>query len=228
MTVGEIIKAVRWCIDEEAMNGSSLAYDLIPVGNDCTMMDNIIKAKAGDALRWICLYGTAETLSGSDETGADAISVLVDMDNQTPTSITGTSAGYITLPSDYLKLGRVRATGWHRAIRQPIMEDSEEYLQLYDENGATATDDRPQAVLIQKASMRLELWPCNGTADYTYIKDPGRSISESSSDDTKFAIPPAAKSSFIYYLAFLLLSAYGDARAPRMLEIAKLNMGIGG
>lgn len=228
MTVKQIIDAVRWCIDEETVNGSDLAYNTVSLSNDKTLMDNIIKAKAGDALRWVCLYGSAEVLAGSDEEGGSAISILVDMDNQTPTAISGHSAAYVSMPTDFIKLARIRATGWHRAIRKPITEDSEEYLQLYDENGATATNERPQAALIQRATARIECWPCSGLqrVDYTYVKDPGTSISSSATSSTKFAIPPAAKSAFIYYLAFLLLSSYGDERSVRMLEIAKMNLGV--
>ena len=127
MTVGEIIKAVRWCFDEEQMNGSDFA---IASSNDNTLMDNIIKSKIGDAVRWICLYCPAELLGGSDETGLTT-GIMTDA-TLTPAAISGTTGGVVTMPGDFIKLVRIRVTGWHRAVREPLAEDSDEYLQLYD------------------------------------------------------------------------------------------------
>ena len=45
MKVEDIIKAVRWCIDEESNNFSSITDE-----KDDLYMDNIIKAKINDAL----------------------------------------------------------------------------------------------------------------------------------------------------------------------------------
>ena len=64
MTVGEIIKAVRFCYDEEAIDSADFRN---ASAQDNTYMDNIIKSKIGDAVRWICLYSPAELLGGSDE-----------------------------------------------------------------------------------------------------------------------------------------------------------------
>lgn len=228
MTVQDIYQAVRLCFDEEERNDASIAS-----GGDNTLMNNIIRAKIGDALRWVCLYAPADLLGGSDETeeGEERQTGIITDTTATPTSISGTSAGKITLPSDFIKLVRVRISGWHRAVRVPFSEDSEEYLQLYDENGATATSDRPQAAIIEKSIRELEVWPTGNTAEITYISavDAENAIyeeGEGTETVEKIALPPRAKSSFIYYLAFLVLSAYEDSRATRMLEIAKMSFGI--
>lgn len=221
MTIENIIKAVRLSFDEEAVNASSLATGLV-YADDNSLMDNIIKGKIGDALRWVCLYGPAELLGGTDTTGT-ATNILVDDDSPTVTAITGTTGGVITLPTNFIKLARVRVSGWNRAIKDPIQEDSDEYLQLYTEIG-TATADRPQAVIIDRATKKLEIWPwdSNKSVELTYVADTETIISDS---DTAVALPPKAITAFIYYLAFLTLSAYGDVRAERMLEIAKMNLG---
>ena len=239
MTVENIIKAVRWCIDEEALNVAGIAdvsaYDF--VAGDEGLMNNIIKAKIGDALRWICLYAPTDLLGGSDEEDAShnpiETGILVDVpeSGQTlaPTSITETSAGKLTMPADFVKLARVRVAGWHRAVKELLTEDSDEYLQLYDTNGATATADRPQAVLIEKATRGIEVWPTGTSAEYTYVANVDAEIqSRTVGTDTEYfvAIPPRVKTSFIYYLAFLLLSAYGDSRSERMLEIAMQNLKV--
>lgn len=222
MTVGEIIKAVRWCIDEEQMNLSNMSA---AGENEFGLMDRIIKAKIGDAVRWICLYAPSELLGGSDS--SQSTGILVDA-TQTPSSITGTNGGRITMPADFIKLARVRITGWHRAVRTPLAEDSNEYLQLRDEYGAEAPVDRPMAALIEKAQREIEVWPTGTSAEVTYVKDPNISVDADSADSQTVPLPPRTKSAFIYYLTFLLLSAYGDARAERMLEIAKMNIGRNG
>lgn len=238
MTVNQIIKEVRWCIDEEAVNMASLAnasaYDFDDGSHtDIGLMNNIIKSKIGDALRWICLYAPADLLGGTDEYNSTVpvnTGILVDVSG-TPIAITGTQAGKLTMPDDFVKLARVRVSGWHRAVKELLAEDSDEYLQLYDENGATATLDRPQAVLIEKSIREIEVWPTGLSAEYTYVanvdaNDVIKTRQEGGDTVEYVALPPRIKTSFIYYLAFLLLSAYGDARGERMLEIAMQNLNV--
>jgi len=240
MTVGEIIQAVRWCYDEEQMDSADFGN---ASANDNTLMDNIIKSKIGDAVRWICLYAPAELLGGSDETTTEGgqtvpvpTGILVDMPGSgtlTPTSITGTTGGYVELPADFIRLARVRVSDWHRAVKEPLAEDSEEYLQLYDPNGAAATADRPQAAIVDKSVKVLEVWPMGTgkTVEYTYVAaTEGETFTTGTGSEQDpyvlhYALPPRVKTAFIYYLAFLVLSAYEDSRSARMLEIAKMNIG---
>jgi hypothetical protein len=137
------------------------------------------------------------------------------------------------MPADFVKLARVRVAGWHRAVKELLTEDSDEYLQLYDTNGATATVDRPQAVLIEKSTREIEVWPIGSPANYTYVAnvDPEEhafdvTSGEPAVTERHYPLPPRVKTSFIYYLAFLLLSAYGDARSEKMLEIAMQNLKV--
>lgn len=220
MTVGEIIKAVRWCYDEEQIDSADFRN---ASANDNTYMNNIIKSKIGDAVRWICLYCPAELLGDTDTTGVST-GVMADA-TMTPVDISGTNGGTLTMPSDFIRLVRVRVEGWHRAVRVPETEDSPEYLQFRDQFGASAVEDRPMAAIIEKATKQIEVWPTGNSAEVTYIQDPNVSIASDAADSTSVALPPRAKSAFIYYLAFLVLSAYEDSRAPRMLEIAKMNIG---
>lgn len=220
MTAAEIVSAVRLCFDEEATNDSNLAN---AANNDDTRMDNIIKSKIGDALTWVCLYSPAELLSGYD--GSTGVNFIADM---SPSSDVAdivangdTIGGRCVLATDFLRLIRVRGAGWHRAVITPLSEDSEEYLQLYDANGAKATVERPQAAIVLAAQKKLEVYP-KVSFTYTYVKDPIASGANFVSNGAN--IPGRAKGAFIYYLAFLTLSAYGDPRAPRMLEIAKMNV----
>ena len=246
MTVGEIIEAVRFCYDEQALDSADFRN---ASSNDNTYMDKIIKSKIGDAVRWICLYSPAELLGGSDEvttsggTTPAPTGILVDV-TVPAGSITPVNYGAsFALENNFIKLARVRVSGWHRAVKEPLREDSEEYYQIYDENGANATYDRPQAAIIDKATKQLEVWPWTAasvdpvhaadTIEYTYVADvnaddPNYHFHYEGVTDPlqeRYPLPPRVKTAFIYYLAFLVLSAYEDSRAPRMLEIAKMNIG---
>ena len=228
MTVQDICQAVRWCYDEEALNETALTSSSGGteqlLTDDNTLMNNIIKAKIGDALRWVCLYAPAEMLSGGDDEADVDVTVLEDDEGNVPAD------GRISLGTGFLRLVRVRCTGWHRAISHEslLKEDYEEYMQLMDTNGATATVDRPQAALIEKKVKDVEVWPHATGSTYELTKIVMPSIDDLSSldDDSTIGVPQLLKPSFIYYIAFLVLSAYEDSRAPRMLEIAKMNIGL--
>ena len=235
MTVADIIKAVRWCYDEEQMNDVNFGN---ASSNDNTLMDNIIKSKIGDALRWVCLYAPAELLTGTDTAGQDT-GIVYEGTVSTTNPITDESAGVVdgapssvsqnrfVLPSNFIKLVRVRGTSWHRAVggESVLNEDSDEYLQLHDPTCAYATADRPQAAIINKKRKELECWPSATSFEFTCVVSPATvNIDPIGTTPANVPIPPLAKSSFIYYLAFLVLSAYEDSRAVRMLEIAKMNI----
>lgn len=226
MRINEIIKAVRWCIDEEAVNMANLgasAYDFDGGKTDTGLMNRIITSKIGDALRWVCLYAPAELLVGTDTAGTST-GTMVEVDRYDLSS----NNNRIELPANFIKLVRVRGNTWYRAVsgRSLILEDSEDYLKLHDDTSAFATEDRPQAALIEKVRKELEVWPIPDYVEYTCITSPEQpTIDPENFSETTVAIPPLAKTSFIYYLAFLLLSAYNDNRAEKMLGIAKMNLG---
>lgn len=222
---------MRWCVDAEAQNVSLLdgASD-----NENALMDRIIRAKIGDALRWVSLFGPAELLNGSDTKGTET-GMLVDVAFNSP-SVDAESGvelkndlrcWRLVMPENFIKVSRVRVNGWHKAVCTPIEEDSEEALMLYDANGATATIERPQAVIVNKAKREIELWPkpdVPALVEATIVVEPSAIDEMESGLDTTVAIPPKTKTAFLYYIAYLLLSAYGDARSERMLSIAKENL----
>ena len=229
MEISDIISRVRWAIDEEAVDNANFGN---ASADDSTKMNKIIKASIGTALHWVCLHAPAEMLTGNDGTTtppSEQQKLIVD---KTPTVAqippTGTAiGGSFSLENDFLRLVRVRGDNWHRAVMTPISEDSEEYLQLRDENGAMATYDRPQAAIILRATKSIEVYPKPTTVNYTYVRDPlaGGAIDYTSETATAPFVPAKAQAALIYYIAFLVLSAYGDARAARMLEIAMMNIG---
>ena len=232
MTVGNIIKAVRWCIDEEAVNAANIedvsAYDFDGgTHTDLGLMNNIIRNKIPAALRWVCLYAPAEQLSGVSGSGSGSGSSSNVIDIIHEDSLTATN-NVLTPTETLVRVVRVKGTGWHRAILGDslIKEDSDEYLQVHDTNGAEATVDRPQASLMNTKTKKVEVWPGTGTFTLTYIKALSTSdLGNLNNDSTEVGIPTQVETSFIYYLAYLLLTAYGDARAKGMYDVATLNLG---
>ena len=79
MKVEDIIKAVRWCIDEESNNTSEITDE-----KDDLYMDNIIKSKINDALHWIAVTASSSAaLADSKKIGTSSATLQVqDYDTQ--------------------------------------------------------------------------------------------------------------------------------------------------
>jgi len=224
MTVSEIIKQVRWCIDEESNNSSSITDE-----KDDLYMDNIIRAKIPTALSWLSVSAPAENFvlpnNSSDEFVRD-YDTNKDTDklqyNKSWDSKNG--IGCITFPSENpIRLLRLRGSEWHKAIKEPIEEDADEALFMYDET-AKGTADRPMAVIVRGNPTRLLIQPASENVNITFARY--ISFNPASGNDEDLPIPNSAQGSFIYYLAFLLLSAYDDTKANQMYTIALQQLGV--
>ena len=228
MKVSEIIKAVRWCIDEESNNNSDMA-DAIDEKDD-SYMDNIIKAKINDALRWVCVTAPATLLLGGEsKNGINALT----KDYTFSSGAEGYNKnwnedfgiGMITLPSDvsFLRFLRVRGLDWYKAILSPVDEDSEEELTMFNET-SKGTYDRPQATVVLGTPMRLLVQPASDSIEVTIAYSPTDS-SQDIENDSDIDIPAKVCGAFLYYIAYLLLSAYDDTKATKMYEIALQQLG---
>lgn len=226
MTVDEIIKQVRFCIDEESNNTSSLA-DVIDEKDD-SYMDNIIKAKIPDALHWIAVTATSSAvLSNSKETSkkADSSTPSTSTDMEVKAFEGSDTIGIVEMPSNIsvFNINRVRATGWHKAV-VPVEDTSDDALLMFDET-AMGTIDRPQAAIMRTTPLKLLVQPKAATITVSYVGVP-TVISKDNDGKESVDISDNFKSSFIYYLAFLLLSAYDDSKANQMYNIALQMLGI--
>lgn len=226
MTVDEIIKQVRFCIDEESNNTSSLA-DVIDEKDD-SYMDNIIKAKIPDALHWIAVTATSSAvLSNSKETSkkADSSTPSTSTDMEVAAFEGSDTIGIVEMPSNIsvFNINRVRATGWHKAV-VPVEDTSDDALLMFDET-AMGTIDRPQAAIMRTTPLKLLVQPKAATITVSYVGVP-TVISKDNDEKESVDISDNFKSSFIYYLAFLLLSAYDDSKANQMYNIALQMLGV--
>lgn len=216
MKVSEIIKEVRWRIDEESGNLSDMA-EVIDEKDD-SYMDNIIKAKINDALHWIAVTASSSAaLADSKKIGTSSATLQVqDYDTQK-------SIGVVTMDAntEVINISRIRGKGWFKAVT-PIEDTQDEAVMMFDET-AFGTIDRPQAAIMRENPLKILLQPKPTEAVISYVGVPKN---VSASDSTDVAIPDRLKNAFIYYLAFLLLSAYDDTKATQMYTIALQQLGV--
>lgn len=200
---------VRLCIDEGASTNDYAD----------TSMDAVIGNSIDSAILWCARQAPLELLmqSGSGfikdaKIGEDGVPLTNGSEAKTPSTL--------ILPSDFLRIARLRRDQWHKGITTPISEDSDDYLMLRDET-ATASLNRPIAVYIAGTSPSLELWDGevhNETTDmnFSYVTSDLTTIKSG----TNFTEESQLGQAVIYYAAFLTLLAYGDSRAQGMLEVA--------
>lgn len=215
MKIEDIIKQVRWCIDEESNNTSAITDE-----KDDTYMDNIIKSKINDALHWLAVTAASSlVLADSKKVDTTTTSTVKVEEYDTEKGI-----GIITMPSDteVINISRVRGKGWFKAVI-PVEDTDDEALMMFDES-AMGTADRPQAAIMRENPIKILLQPKPEEAVISFVGVP-KNVSISSSD-TDVAIPDKLSNAFIYYLAFLLLSAYNDTKATQMYTIAMQQLGV--
>ncbi len=214
MSIEEIIKAVRWCIDEESNNTSEITDE-----KDDLYMDNIIKSKINDALHWIAITAASSpVLSDSKKVDATTTSTIkVESFDETR------GIGAITMPSDteVINISRVRGKGWFKAVT-PVDDTDDEALMMFDDT-AKGTEDRPLATIMRENPIRILLQPIPDEAVISFVGVP-KNVDTASSTDV--AIPDKLSNAFIYYIAFLLLSAYDDTKANQMYTIALQQLGV--
>lgn len=210
MTISEIINKVKWCIDHETHEDAKLADN----GED-SYMDNIIRAKINDARRWLAVATSQSvTLSSSPSSSSSVTTLTITPYSGFPDIATIT----IPLSLSTVTLTRVRLSSWHKAAI-PILDTSDDALLMFDET-AKGTADRPLATVMQGSPTRILVQPYTSTdtAEIVYIGI--SSDIDTSSDDSTVEVPTIHESAFIYYIAYLLLTAYQDPRTQAMFAIA--------
>ena len=215
MKIEDIIKQVRWCIDEESNNTSEITDE-----KGDTYMDNIIKSKINDALHWLAITAASSpVLADSKKVDATTTSTI-----KVEEYVAGKGIGIITMPSDteIINISRIRGKDWFKAVT-PVEDTDDEALMMFDES-AMGTADRPQAAIMRENPIKILLQPKPTEAVISFVGVP-KNV-DVSSETTDVAIPDKLSNAFTYYLAFLLLSAYNDTKATQMYTIAMQQLGV--
>lgn len=212
MTISEIINKVKWCIDHETHEDAKLADN----GED-SYMDNIIRAKINDARRWLAV-ATSQSVTLSSSPSSSSSSSVTTLTITPYDGFTDIATITIPLSLSTVTLTRVRLSSWHKAAI-PILDTSDDAMLMFDDT-AKGTVNRPLATVMQGSPTRILVQPYTSadTAEIVYIGI--ASDIDTSSDDTTVDIPTIHESAFIYYIAYLLLTAYQDPRAQAMFAIA--------
>lgn len=228
MTVSEIIKQVRLCIDEESNNTSSMA-EVIDEKDD-SYMDNIIEAKIPDALHWLAVTAASSSvLSSSSSTTESSTTDSSTTELKVKAFENSATIGVITMPSNIsvFNINRVRGYGWYKAV-VPVEDTSDEACYMYDTN-AMGTADRPLAAIMRVSPLQILIQPIpsNKVVTVSYVGIPTGTTKDSESGTESVELSDTFKSAFIYYIAFLLLSAYDDSsKASQMYSIALQQLGV--
>lgn len=214
MKVEDIIKQVRWCIDEESNNTSAITDE-----KDDLYMNNIIKSKINDALHWIAITAASSSVFAESKKTSDTSSKISVQDHDATKNI-----GIITMDenTEIISISRVRGKEWFKAVIPVEDTDNEAYM-MFDES-AMGTADRPQVVIMRENPIKILLQPKPTEAVVSFVGVP-KNV-DVSSETTDVAITDKLKNAFIYYLAFLLLSAYNDNKATHMYTIALQQLGV--
>ena len=214
MKVEDIIKQVRWCIDEESNNTSAITDE-----KDDTYMDNIIKSKINDALHWIAITAASSSVFAESKNISTESSKISVKDYDATKNI-----GIITMDenTEIISISRVRGEEWFKAVIPVEDTDNEAYM-MFDES-AMGTADRPQAAIMRGNPIQILLQPKPTIAVVSFVGVP-KNV-DASKESTDVAIPDKLQNGFIYYLAFLLLSAYNDNKATHLYTIALQQLGV--
>ncbi len=220
MTIKEIIESVRWSIDDETRSEAAIADN-----GDDVYTDNIIRSKINDALHWLSVMAPSSAIL-SDSKKAQQTSTT---DNTLKVEVYDDerNIGKITLPgdADILSVTRVRCAGWYKGVT-PVDDTDDNALMMFDETAA-GTVDRPQAVLMRESPALLLVQPTGSTATVSYVSIPNNvEVSDNTSETTDVSIPKGMRGAFVYYIAYLLLTAFGDARSQTMLQVAYNELGV--
>ena len=213
MTVSEIIKQVRWCIDEESNNTSDLTDE-----RDDLYMDNIIRAKINDALHWLAITAASSSVLSDSKLIGTTTSTIKVTDYDATRNI-----GVITMDenTEVINISRVRGDSWYKAVA-PIEDTDDEALMMFDAT-SMGTVGRPQAAIMRETPIRILLQPKTTEAVISYVGLPKNVNTDS---ETEISVPDKLKNAFVYYIAFLLLSAYDDTKASQMYTIALQQLGV--
>lgn len=214
MKVEDIIKQVRWCIDEESNNTLAITDE-----KDDLYMDNIIKSKINDALHWVAITAASSSVFAESKKTSDTSSKISVKDYDATKNI-----GTITMDenTEIISISRVRGNDWFKAVIPVEDTDNEAYM-MFDES-AMGTADRPQAAIMRENPIKILLQPKPTEAVVSFVGVP-KNV-DVSSETIDVAITDKLKNAFIYYLAFLLLSAYNDNKATHMYTIALQQLGV--
>lgn len=198
--VSIIVGDVQTCIDEIAANDAEWM-----LGQDAEEMDDIIKSKIYDAMRFVFLNADIGLLDLTWEEGdATATDNIVK----------------VALSDDVLRICYAKLDGWVRSLSEPIIYTDKEYATLSNPITTGYPDNPKMAVNVGKEGRQLELYGASGSVHYTlgYMPEP-KEVGGA------YEIPEKVYRGVVYYTAGLTLLTYKDAHADALMNQAIVMIG---
>lgn len=189
--VSDLVKEIKVILDRNQESAS-----LIPNDSDTLSQGEIIKSKIVDAAKAIEEIAPVSKL---DSIGYGSQQVAWTSDN-------GAYVGQLSLPSNLLRLVRIKVSDWKRA--GTIISDSDEEYLHQQNKYVRGNPQRPIAVLVHIGGVRvLELYTSNSntaTADLSYVAEP------SIGSDGNIELCALLKDAILYMAAYLTCISLGD------------------
>jgi len=207
--VSELVKEVKVILDR-----NQEAAEMIPDDTDTLSQGEIIRGVIVDAAKAIEELAPTSKL---DSISVSSLAVAWTEDG-------GAYVGQLSLPSDLLRLVRVKVSDWKRS--GPIITDKDDSY-LYQQNPyVRGNPQRPIVALVHIGGVLVaELYTSNkkeATADLSYVAAP--SIGDS---DDKISLCEPLKDAIVYMAAYLTSISLGDTEtAARYKETAYQLAGI--
>ena len=205
-SVDTIVSDVRICLDEIGMNEAELIG-----GTDSGDMDDIIKSKIPDAIRYVYLNADLALISPSMGTGTE----VSDRNGMVT----------ISIPNTFLRLVYAKLEDWAFSATEAIMYTDKRYATLKNPI-TTGYPDNPKAAIYDgdgDVDRKLELYSSAIKGDdvgytYGYIDTPSMVGGNYNIDDKVYR-------AVVYHAAGLTLLTYKDAHADAMFNMALTLMG---
>lgn len=218
MTVQEIVRRSRSCIDELMVNDSSFLLS----SEDEQNLTQVIIDKIGYALQRVMELAPQEKLDDgfveelSQEEMAERFAITTDL------------VGMLKLPNDLLRIVEARLSSWSY---YPLPESASEqtYLMQSDE-WARGSWDRPVNILTWDGKDRILEMYCAKTASdtllFSFVKKPDVSGISASDLSVDVAIPTQLEASLIYQVSGLAMLAFREDVAASLLAVSEKYLDI--
>lgn len=218
MTVQEIVRRARSCIDELMVNDSSFLLS----SEDEQNLTQVIIDKIGYALQRVMELAPQEKLDDgfveelSQEEMAERFAITTDL------------VGMLKLPIDLLRIVEARLSSWSY---YPLPESASEqtYLMQADE-WARGSWDRPVNILTWDGKDRiLEMYCAKSASDtllFSFVKKPDVSGISASDLSVDVAIPTQLEASLIYQVSGLAMLAFREDVAASLLAVSEKYLDI--
>lgn len=218
MTVQEIVRRARSCIDELMVNDSSFLLS----SEDEQNLTQVIIDKIGYALQRVMELAPQEKLDDgfveelSQEEMAERFAITTDL------------VGMLKLPIDLLRIVEARLSSWSY---YPLPESASEqtYLMQADE-WSRGSWDRPVNILTWDGKDRILEMYCAKTASdtllFSFVKKPDVSGISASDLSVDVAIPTQLEASLIYQVSGLAMLAFREDVAASLLAVSEKYLDI--